>query len=290
MNTAVAGSRVIRVQHESGRVCVGVTAGDELRLLATGDTLGTLEAGELPEVLETVRLRDAEACEPPEPWRLLAPIEPPETWAAGVSYERSRAARMQESRGLDVYELVYEAERPELFLKDAAGRRTTVGPGEPIAIRGDSEWTVPEPEFALVLGSEGESLGVTIGNDVSSRDIEGANPLYLPQAKIYARSCALGPAVLVPRDWSAQLEIELRISDADGEPVFAGETSTANMRRSFDELIHFLRRDNPIPRGTVLLTGTGIVPPDDFTLRPGQSVEIHVPGLGTLRNPVGEPN
>jgi 2-dehydro-3-deoxy-D-arabinonate dehydratase len=269
-------------------VYIGVATQDELRLFASADVLTTLEDGDLPDVVETVRLRDADACEPPDPLTLLVPVNPPETWAAGVTYERSRAARMHESRGLDVYDLVYEADRPELFLKDSAGRRT-VGPGEPIAIRADSEWTVPEPEFALVLGADGDPLGVTIGNDVSSRDIEGANPLYLPQAKIYARSCALGPAVLVPDDWSAELEIELHIYDAEGEPVFDGTTSTANMHRSFDELIDYLRRDNPIPRGTVLLTGTGIVPPDDFTLEPGQSVEIHVPGLGTLRNPVGQP-
>jgi 2-dehydro-3-deoxy-D-arabinonate dehydratase len=288
MSGAPPGSRLVRVRHESGQVSVGAIAGDELRLLATGDLLMTLEDGELADVVESVRLRDPEACEPPEPWALLVPLKPPETWAAGVTYERSRAARMHESRGLDVYDLVYEATRPELFLKDSAGRRT-VGPGESIATRSDSEWTVPEPEIALVLGADGKPLGVTIGNDVSSRDIEGANPLYLPQAKIYARCCALGPAVLVPLDWSTPLEIEMRILDSGGEPAFEGSTSTANMRRSFDELIEFLCRDNPVPRGTVLLTGTGIVPPDDFTLRPGQLVEIHVPGLGTLRNAVGEP-
>jgi 2-dehydro-3-deoxy-D-arabinonate dehydratase len=213
------GSRVVRVRHESGHVSVGVIAGDELRLLATGDMLATLEDGALSDVVESVRLRDPEGCEPPDPWALLAPLKPPETWAAGVTYERSRAARMHESRGLDVYDLVYEAERPELFLKDSGGRRT-VGPGEPIATRADSEWTVPEPEIALVLGADGKPLGVTIGNDVSSRDIEGANPLYLPQAKIYSRSCALGPAVLVPHDWSAPLEIEMRILDSGDVPVF----------------------------------------------------------------------
>jgi 2-dehydro-3-deoxy-D-arabinonate dehydratase len=288
MSGAPPGSRLVRVRHESGHVSVGVIEGDELRLLVAGDMLATLEHGEPADAVDSVRLHDPEACEIPAPWTLLAPLKPPETWAAGVTYERSRAARMHESRGLDVYDLVYEAERPELFMKDSGGRRT-VGPGEPIATRADSEWTVPEPEIALVLAANGKPLGVTIGNDVSSRDIEGANPLYLPQAKIYSRSCALGPAVLVPLDWSAPLEIEMRIFDSGDEPVFEGSTTTANMRRSFDELIEFLCRDNPVPRGTVLLTGTGIVPPDDFTLRPGQLVEIHVPGLGTLRNAVGEP-
>ena len=287
MSSALAGVRLVRVQHESGRICVGIAAGDELRLLAGADMLATLERGEQPDVVETLALRDAEACVPAGPWTLLEPIKAPETWAAGVTYERSRDARTRESQVLDVYELVYEAERPELFLKDCAGRRT-VGPDEPIAVRADSDWTVPEPELALVLGAGGEPLGVTIANDVSSRDIEGANPLYLPQAKIYAGSCALGPAVLVPRDWSAPFEIELQILDADGETVFAGVTSTAKMRRSFEHLIEFLCRDNPIPRGSVLLTGTGVVPPDDFTLRAGHVVEIRITGIGVLRNPVSD--
>jgi len=213
------------------------------------------------------------------------PLVAPETWAAGVTYERSREARMRESQVVDVYDLVYEAERPELFLKDAAGRRT-VGPGAPIATRSDASWTVPEPELAVVLGADGDPLAVTIGNDVSSRDIEGTNPLYLPQAKIYANACSLGPALLAPTDWSVPFDIELRILDRSGELVFAEETSTANMRRSIDELVEFLRRDNPVPAGTVLLTGTGIVPPDNVSLAPGQSVEIRVPGIGTLRNPV----
>jgi 2-dehydro-3-deoxy-D-arabinonate dehydratase len=220
-----------------------------------------------------------------EPWGLLAPLVAPETWAAGVTYERSREARMHESQAADVYDLVYGAERPELFLKDAAGRRT-VGPGDPIATRADASWTVPEPELAVVLGVGSAPVAVTIGNDVSSRDIEGANPLYLPQAKIYAGACALGPALLVPVDWRVPFDIELRILGPDGDTVFEGRTSTANMRRSIDELIEFLRRDNPVPPGSVLLTGTGIVPPDGVTLTEGQSVEITIPGVGTLRNPV----
>jgi 2-dehydro-3-deoxy-D-arabinonate dehydratase len=286
MSGVLAGLRMVRARDRSGRVCVGVAAGEELGLLATDDMLAVLAGDALPDVWDTLALRDVETCALPDSWTVLAPICAPETWAAGVTYERSRDARKRESQVLDVYELVYDAERPELFLKDAGGRRT-VGPGEPIAVRSDSSWTVPEAEVAVVLGEGGKPLGVTIANDVSSRDIEGANPLYLPQAKIYAHACALGPAVLVPRDWSTPFEIELRILDRDGEQLFAGATSTANMRRSFDELIAFLCRDNPVPAGTVLLTGTGIVPGDDFTLLPGQSVEIRIPGLGMLRNPVG---
>lgn len=216
---------------------------------------------------------------------LVIPVEPPEVWCAGVTYERSRDARVEESTVKDVYTLVYEADRPELFLKDAGCRRT-VGPGEAIGVRGDSGWDVPEPEIAVVLGEDGAPAGLTIGNDVSSREIEGANPLYLPQAKIFAGACALGPAVLVPDDWDAPLEIRMRILDAAGAELFAGQTSTARMQRSFAELAEWLVRDNPVPAGSVLLTGTGLVPDDDFTLKPGQVVEISVPAIGTLRNPV----
>jgi 2-dehydro-3-deoxy-D-arabinonate dehydratase len=220
----------------------------------------------------------------PDSWELLLPAEPPEVWCAGVTYERSRDARVEESVVEDVYTLVYEAERPELFLKDAACRRT-VGPGAPIGIRADSSWNVPEPEIGLVLGDDGAIEGVTIGNDVSSREIEGANPLYLPQAKVYAGACALGPAVLSPVP-DEPLEICMRILDAAGEELYSGETSTGRMKRSFGELVEFLLRDNPVPRGSVLLTGTGLVPSDDFTLEPGQLVEIEVPGIGILSNPV----
>ncbi len=218
-------------------------------------------------------------------FELAIPVEPPEVWCAGVTYVRSRDARIEESAAKDVYALVYGADRPELFLKDAGCRRT-VGPGQPIGVRDDSSWDVPEPEIALVLGENRAPTGLTIGNDVSSREIEGANPLYLPQAKVFAGACALGPAVLVPDDWEAPLEIRMRILDAAGSEVFAGETSTASMRRSFVELVDWLLRNNPVPPGSVLLTGTGLVPPDDFTLAPGHTVEIHVPPIGTLTNPV----
>jgi 2-dehydro-3-deoxy-D-arabinonate dehydratase len=282
----IAGLRLVRLRGPDGRVAVGLVAGDEVGVLETDDVVATLEAGELPPPKEHVRLLDSVACTPAEPWSLLVPLVAPETWAAGVTYERSREARVHESDVADVYERVYEAERPELFLKDAAGRRT-VGPGEPIAVRADASWTVPEPELAVVLGTGGAPVAVTIGNDVSSRDIEGANPLYLPQAKIYAGACALGPALLVPVDWGVPFDIELRILGHAGETVFEGRTSTASMRRPITELIEFLRRDNPVPPGTVLLTGTGVVPPDSVTLTQGQSVEITIPGIGTLHNPVG---
>jgi 2-dehydro-3-deoxy-D-arabinonate dehydratase len=287
-NDEIAGLRFVRLRGPDARVHVGVVVGHEVGVLDTDDMLGTLEGDDPPRPTERLPLLDPDSCSPPEPWRLLAPIVAPETWAAGVTYERSRDARLEESQVADVYDLVYDAERPELFLKDAAGRRT-VGPGEPISTRSDASWTVPEPELALLLGSDGEPLAVTIGNDVSSRDIEGANPLYLPQAKIYARSCALGPALLVPVDWSVPFDLDLRILAPDGATVFAGHTSTDSMRRPLSVLIEFLRRDNPVPPGSVLLTGTGIVPPDEITLLAGQTVEITMPGVGTLRNPVAPP-
>jgi 2-dehydro-3-deoxy-D-arabinonate dehydratase len=215
---------------------------------------------------------------------LLRPVDPPEVWCSGVTYERSRDARIEES-GSDVYALVYDADRPELFLKDAQCRRT-VGPNEPVAIRSDATWNVPEPEIGVVLGENLGIAGYVIGNDVSSRDIEGANPLYLPQAKVFAASCAIGPAVYVPEDWEAPLAIEMTIRDPGGADLFRGATTTAKMRRTFTELVGWLVRDNPVPPGSVLLTGTGLVPPDDFTLLPGHVVEIHVPPIGTLTNPV----
>jgi len=218
---------------------------------------------------------------------LLPPIEAPEIWCAGVTYERSRDARLEEAKtdARDVYALVYDADRPELFMKDASMRRT-VGPGGSIRVRSDSSWMVPEPELGLVFGEGGEPVAVTIGNDVSSRDIEGANPLYIPQAKIFAGACAIGPALAVPDDWDAPFPIRLLIADSSGAELFAGQTSTARMKRSLRELAGWAMRDNPIPPGSVLLTGTGLVPPDEYTLAPGHVVEIEVEGIGVLTNTV----
>jgi 2-dehydro-3-deoxy-D-arabinonate dehydratase len=227
----------------------------------------------------------AESPEELDGLRLAIPLEPPEVWCAGVTYLRSRDARVEESAVKDVYTLVYDAERPELFMKDAGCRRT-VGPGEPIGVRADSGWDVPEPEVGVVIGKGGAIVGLTIGNDVSSRAIEGENPLYIAQAKTFAGACAIGPAVLEQDDWKGPFAIRMRITGADGAELFAGETSTALMRRSFAELVDWLLRDNPVPAGSVLLTGTGLVPPDGFTLEPGHTVEITVPEIGTLTNPV----
>jgi 2-dehydro-3-deoxy-D-arabinonate dehydratase len=219
------------------------------------------------------------------PSDLVLPIDPPEVWCAGVTYERSREARVEETQVQDVYSLVYDADRPELFLKDAAGLRT-VGPGQAIAVRADSTWNVPEPELALVIGRNGRIVGATAGNDVTSRDIEGANPLYLPQAKVFAGACSLGPVVVTPDEWPAEFDIRCRIVAADGAIVWDAATSTARMKRTFDELVSWLTRENPIAAGTVLLTGTGLVPPDDVALAPGQRVVIDVSGIGSLENRV----
>jgi 2-dehydro-3-deoxy-D-arabinonate dehydratase len=219
---------------------------------------------------------------------LEVPLAAPEVWAAGVTYRRSREAREAETAvsTKDIYSRVYEAARPELFLKDSGGRRT-VPSGGSIHVRSDSSWSVPEPELALVLDAGGRIVGYTAVNDVSARDIEGANPLYLPQAKVYRGSCALGPAVLLAGDDAARaFPIELRLFVQDGSLAFEGSTSTEAMARSFTDLVGALLRDNVIGDGTVLSTGTGVVPPDGFNLAAGQRVEIEIRGIGLLWNTV----
>jgi 2-dehydro-3-deoxy-D-arabinonate dehydratase len=281
--------RIVRFREKDNEPRLGLIEPDSpttLAELASDDVVDVLRRSR--EVTgRTIEALDAETLELPPPFELLVPLVPPETWAAGVTYERSRDARVDESRieARDVYSLVYDAERPELFMKDADGRRT-VGPGGAVGVRSDAVWTVPEPELALVLDADGELLGVTIGNDVTARDVEGANPLYLPQAKLFAGACALGPAIAIPDDWSQPFEIELRLSAPDGNLIYEAQTSTARMRRSFEELAAWVVRENPVPAGSVLLTGTGLVPPDDVALAPGQQVEIRIPGIGKLVNPV----
>jgi len=218
--------------------------------------------------------------------QLCAPVERQEVWAAGVTYLRSKTARMEESEfSASAYDRVYAAERPEIFFKSLAEK--VVATGEPVGIRRDAKWSVPEPELALVLNSRGRIVGYTIGNDMSSRDIEGENLLYLPQAKTYHRSCALGPWIVLgtpeaqAREWKIQITIE-----RGGQRVFAGDTSVGQIKRSFEELAGFLFRSQVFPHGGVLLTGTGVVPPDDFTLQEKDVVGIQISGIGTLRNEV----
>jgi len=218
--------------------------------------------------------------------RLLAPVERQEVWAAGVTYLRSKTARMEESDfSATAYDRVYEAARPEIFFK-ALGEKA-VGTGDAVGIRADARWNVPEPELALVLDSRGRMVGCTIGNDMSSRDIEGENLLYLPQAKMYDRSCSLGPWIVLEteeqaiRRWTIGIEI-----NRGGREVFAGETRIDQIKRTFADLIGHLRRSQTFPHGAVLLTGTGVVPDESFTLAPGDRVTITVSGIGRLENDV----
>jgi len=215
---------------------------------------------------------------------LLPPIEAThEVWAAGVTYKRSREARAEESQVKDVYERVYDAPRPELFFK-AIGARV-VGHGMKIRIRRDSRWNVPEPELTLVLNRELAVVAYCVGNDVSSRDIEGENPLYLPQAKVYDGSCALGPSLRISTSQQlADVPIRLNV-ERGGKSVYSGETRSSAMKRPLDELASYLGRELSFPQGAFLLTGTGIVPPDDFTLAPGDRVRIEVGEL-SLENEV----
>jgi 2-dehydro-3-deoxy-D-arabinonate dehydratase len=225
---------------------------------------------------------------PPNPADLLPPIGSQEVWAAGVTYFRSRDARMEESKsagGGDFYDRVYAAERPELFFKATPHR--VVGPNGKVAIRDDASWSVPEPELVLLVSPAGKIIGYTIGNDMSSRDIEGENPLYLPQAKVYDRSCALGPCILVSKEpLPSSTEIQLQILRA-GKLEFSGATSLKELKRDPVQLVQFLYRNNSFPSGSFLFTGTGIVPPDSFTLKLNDEIRITIPPIGTLTNVVG---
>lgn len=221
------------------------------------------------------------------PQVLHAPIGSQDVWAAGVTYFRSRDARMDEAResgGSTFYDRVYEAPRPELFFKSTAAR--VVGPGGVVRVRADSKWSVPEPELVLVINAAGAVVGYTVGNDMSARDIEGENPLYLPQAKVYDGSCAVGPGVwFTPDPLPTTTAIRLRIVRG-GAVAFEGETTTGQIKRGFDELAGWLYRESTFPVGCYLFTGTGIVPPDEFTLASGDEIAIAIDGIGTLTNTV----
>jgi 2-dehydro-3-deoxy-D-arabinonate dehydratase len=217
---------------------------------------------------------------------ILAPVVRQEVWAAGVTYYRSRTARISESKnagGDNFYDRVYSAERPELFFK--ATGHSVVGPMNPVRIRSDAKWSVPEPELTLLINPAGAIAGYTIGNDMSSRDIEGENPLYLPQAKVFDGSCSIGPCILLSDRPSAQTAIWLEI-ERQGRNVFTGNTTLAELKREPEELVKFLFRDHSFPHGVFLMTGTGIVPADDFTLTSGDVIRIGIDGIGTLENHV----
>jgi len=281
--------KLCRFKNKSGQVCIGWVTDDStvLDLTPAGITqLQSLLESDNPtaeidriakQKLPSIRLSEIQLC---------PPVERQEVWAAGVTYLRSKTARMEESNfSATAYDRVYAAERPELFFKSLAEK--VVATGGPVGIRRDATWNVPEPELALVLNSRGKVAGYTIGNDMSSRDIEGENLLYLPQAKIYRHSCALGPWIRLgateaeAREWKIKIEIR-----RDGKNVFTGETSVGQIKRRFEELAAFLFRSQSFPHGAVMLTGTGVVPPDTFTLQERDEIGIEITGIGWLRNPV----
>jgi len=271
----------------AGEVRVGVLDGDEVRPVPGVHSMAALLAMSLDEARTAVESAIARSAVPVADVRLLPPVDGlTEVWASGVTYERSLDARVEESQTQDVYSRVYAAERPELFFKSVAWRVVT--DGEQIAVRPDSALTVPEPELAAVVTATSEVFGYTVCNDVSSRDIEGENPLYLPQAKVYAGSCALATGIRPAWEVAdpAALTIECSVTRA-GATVFEGTTSTARMHRSVPDLVDHLMRGQDFPAGVVLSTGTGIVPDLDFTLLEGDVVRVAVEQVGTLANPVG---
>ena len=279
--------RVIRWVDPEGYVSVGVEhpRDGEFSLLRGLEDPTRLLQGESFPLGPRVMPVDAFSLELEPGLTLISPIDPPEVWCADGTYDTGDAEPMESSPFREVYASVAENHRPLLVMKDAGGRRT-VGPGDAIGIRSDSTWTVPEPEIALVLGSKGTILGYTIANDVTSREIEAANPLFLTQAKVHAGCCAIGPSIFVPEFEPAGFQILMRITDEEGEVLYEDTATTAQMTRSFQDLASWLLRDNPVPAGTVLLTGTGLVLPDELNLLPGHWVEIHVPEIGTLVNHV----
>ena len=269
---------------------LGYVDGDAIFPLAAVDGPATVEAALQLSAADLVAIAGAAVDKPSaaialDAVELLPPIDTQEVWASGVTYSRSRDARMEESTQKDVYDLVYEAARPELFLKATASRVS--GSGGTVAIRGDSTWDVPEPELVLVLNVRGETVGYTIGNDVSSRSIEGENPLYLPQAKVYSGCAGLGPWIALTSEIADPNELAIRlIIDRNGTVHFEDATSTSQIHRTFDDLTTYLFRHNAFPHGVFLMTGTGIIPPAEFTLEDGDEVRITIDGIGTLHNPV----
>ncbi|MDX1946919.1 MAG: fumarylacetoacetate hydrolase family protein [Pirellulaceae bacterium] len=281
--------KLAKYQLPSGQAGVGRIDGDALQPL----DLSGGQYRSLAEILESETPYEAVEflAQPGEriplaKVRLLPPIDQQEVWAAGVTYKRSQAARMEESAAAaSCYDRVYNSARPEIFFKATPHR--VAGHGQPLRIRTDSQWNVPEPELALVLSSKLQLVGFTVGNDMSSRDIEGDNPLYLPQAKCYNQCCGLGPWITLPIAMPARSEIGIRLLiHRGGKPVFDGRTSLDHMARTFEDLIGWLGRDNSFPDGAFLLTGTGIVPETPFTLNPADVVEIKIDGIGTLLNPI----
>ena len=277
--------RVCKLRLTSGEVAAGWIDGNYIRLLKSGGLADLLHAA-APDKAIAAAVDSNRTTVPLDQARLMAPVDQQEIWAAGVTYKRSQEARERESVGAaKFYDAVYSAPRPELFFKAPAYR--ACGPGERVHIRRDSKWNVPEPELALVISPQLKLVGFTVGNDMSSRDIEGENPLYLPQAKFYDRACAIGPCIALAESMPKLDDIRIRlVIERAGKPVFDGATQASAMKRSFQELIDWLGRETSFPNGAILLTGTGLVPPDDFTLAVGDVVHIDIAGVGRLSNPV----
>lgn len=283
--------QLCKVQRATGEIEVGIVHEGRVRFLHSSGAGGPnslrdfLHADDPASLIAAHLAADAEEVAL-DSVQLLPPLDEQEVWAAGVTYKRSREARERESAGAArFYDLVYNAERPELFFK--ATPRRVVAPGGAVRIRHDSRWNVPEPELALVVSPKMKIVGYTIGNDMSSRDIEGENPLYLPQAKVYDGSCALGPVITLAGDLPLAERVTIRLTITRGGNIaFDGSTSLAAMKRSFEDLVSWLGRENCFPDGVILLTGTGIVPPDHFTLERGDEIAIGITEIGCLKNTV----
>lgn len=282
--------RLAKIRLSDGHLRIALVEDDGFRLLdltqvenvhSLADVLHSPDPAGLAKFLVEQSLDPLPAAEV----KVLAPIDTQEVWAAGVTYKRSQVARMEESEsGASHYDKVYTADRPELFFKATPNRVS--GPGEPVRVRYDSGWSVPEPELTLVASPEGKLVGFTIGNDMSARDIEGDNPLYLPQAKLYSQCAGLGPYILLGDDLDSPATSVILTIERGGQTAFQGETKLDQMVREFKELIGWQFRENEFPNGAFLMTGTGIVPDDDFTLENGDEVRIEITGIGTLVNPV----
>jgi 2-dehydro-3-deoxy-D-arabinonate dehydratase len=278
--------QLAKVRRPDGVTAFGAVRESRVHFFHWPAKLGELLAAPDPAALAADLLRLSRASEPLDRLTLLAPVCHQEVWAAGVTYKRSKIAREEESVGAaQFYDKVYTAARPELFLKASPWR--VVGPSGPVRIRKDGKWNVPEPELALVVSPSLKIVGYTIGNDMSSRDIEGQNPLYLPQAKVYDGSCALGPMVTLAGAMPPLSGVNIKLEiDRGGKRAFEGTTNLGQMARTPEDLVGWLTRETSFPYGAILLTGTGIVPPDDFTLASGDDIRITIDGIGTLTNRV----
>ena len=277
--------RVCKLRLASGELTTGWIEGNHLRILK-GETLAEFLHAPSPAQAIQKAIDGNRTTVLASQATILAPVDQQEIWAAGVTYKRSQEARERESAGAArFYDLVYSAPRPELFFKAPAYRVSA--PGQGVNIRRDSKWNVPEPELALVISPQLKLVGFTIGNDMSSRDIEGENPLYLPQAKFYDHACAIGPCIALADAMPTPDDTTIRLTIERGDAtVFDGATKVSAMKRTFQELIDWLGRETSFPNGVILLTGTGVVPPDDFTLAAGDIVHIDIAGIGRLSNPV----